>query len=71
MRDLSQDKVNEAISRAGIKIGELKLNNPEKFFSQKEEIIVSEIKLLGITENEPLFETVRLEFYRVINFCPD
>ncbi len=71
MRDLSQNKMNKSISKAGIKIRKLKTDDLGKFFSEKEKIIMSEIKLLGITENEPLFETVRLEFYRVIKFCPD
>ena len=71
MKDISQNMVNEVISEAGAMIGELSLDDTDKFFLDKEKIIVSAINDLGIIQGEPMFEAVRAEFYRVIRFCPD
>lgn len=71
MKDISEGRLNEVISEAGARIGELSLDDTDKFFLDKEKIIVSAIKDLGVTEEEPIFETIRAEFYRIIRFCPD
>ena len=71
MKDISYVKFSKAVTQAGTKIGELSLDDIDKFLLQREFIIKEAIGDLGIAEGEPLYNVIRVEFCRLLKFCPD
>ena len=71
MRDISKNRLNQAVSKAGIAISRLDTVDTDQFFRERELVVRAAINSLGLTEGEPLFDLVRKELERRLRFCPD
>ncbi len=72
MKDVSCERIIEAISRAGMEVERLNEDDPMEFLRKREEIIRSTIEnFLNIGSDEPLFEVLKESLDNAIKLCPD
>ncbi len=72
MKDVSRERIVEAISRAGMEVERLNAGDPMEFLRKREEIIKSTIEnFLNIGPDEPLFEILKESLDDAIKLCPD